>query len=752
MLQRPTFSSAYRAQVQDDGSVVLLDETGYVVLGGRICTLLTPLLDGNRTADDIVAALDGEAPAAEVYYTLMLMEQAGYITEGAGKAPPEAAAFWARLGVAARDAEARLRERAVAVTALEGLAPDAFAGLLRAMRVQVADEAGREAAALEVVLTDDYLYPGLGAVNRRALAAGRPWLLVKPAGTTVWIGPLFSPGETGCWACLAQRLRANRPADVLVRDNQDAALHPAAAPPSLASTTQTALGLAATETVKWIVGAGDQRLAGRLLSFDTLTLAQAEHVLTRRPQCPACGHPATAASTPIILKSRKKTYTFDGGHRVRHPQETFDRHGHHVSPITGIVRSLKPVPVAGTDLVHSYTAGHATHLGGVSLRSLRHNARDRSGGKGMTDLQARASGLCEALERYSGVFQGDEARSKARSVDLGEAAVLLPSCLLFSDHQYENREAWNAKQSGYFQHVPEPFDETAEIDWTPVWSLTNEAVRYLPTAYCYFGFEGPGAQFCRADSNGLAAGNCLEEALLQGFMELAERDAVSLWWYNRTRHPAVDLLSFGESYIESLLVYYRTLGREVWALDVTSDLAIPAFVAVSRRTDGSTEDILMGFGAHFDARIAVLRALTEVNQSLPAVLRSPEERAAQLLPDFATVIDWWNTATLANQPHLAPDNQHPLKNASAYPRPTSDDLKDDVLRCVEIARQHGLEVLALDQTRPDVGLPVVKVFVPGLRHFWKRLAPGRLYDVPVSLGRLPHPLAEDALNPIPLFL
>ncbi|MGH2585968.1 MAG: YcaO-like family protein, partial [Dehalococcoidia bacterium] len=64
---------------------------------------------------------------------------------------------------------------------------------------------------------------------------------------------------------------------------------------------------------------------------------------------------------------------------------------------------------------------------------------------------------------------------------------------------------------------------------------------------------------------------------------------------------------------------------------------------------------------------------------------------------------------------------------------------------------HGREVLALDQTRPDVQVPVVRVIVPGLRHFWARFAPGRLYDVPVQLGWLRQPLREEELNPIPLF-
>ena len=63
----------------------------------------------------------------------------------------------------------------------------------------------------------------------------------------------------------------------------------------------------------------------------------------------------------------------------------------------------------------------------------------------------------------------------------------------------------------------------------------------------------------------------------------------------------------------------------------------------------------------------------------------------------------------------------------------------------------GLRVLLLDQTRSDLNFPVVKAVVPGMRHFWARLAPGRLYDVPVTLGWLKQPLPESALNPVPVF-
>ncbi len=80
------------------------------------------------------------------------------------------------------------------------------------------------------------------------------------------------------------------------------------------------------------------------------------------------------------------------------------------------------------------------------------------------------------------------------------------------------------------------------------------------------------------------------------------------------------------------------------------------------------------------------------------------------------------------------------------------DLLDDVNAMSELVAAEGLELLVLDQTRPDVGMPVVKVIVPGLRHFWARYAPGRLFDVPVALGRLSGPTPYEQLNPIPLFV
>ena len=626
-----------------------------------------------------------------------------------------------------------------------------FKTTLESLHIQVAEEGD-----LDVVLTDDYLQDGLDTFNEKALHFSRPWMLVNPVGTIIWIGPIVVPGKTGCWQCLAQRLRDNRPVEEFIQRHADISTLLPPLLDSLPSTLQTALGMAATEVFKWIVQGENKRLEGVLVTHDTLTLENQNHSLVKRPQCPSCGEIANGLKRkplPIILGHRKKTFTADGGHRFISPEETLRKYQHHLSPITGVVRELAKVFTGSNDLTHTYVAKHHFATMFDDVDTLRRNILGRSAGKGKTNEQARASAFCEAIERYSGTFQGDEIRQKSSYKKLGDKAIHLNDCLNFSQAQYENRDSWNANCFGWFQKVPEPFDQEQEIDWTPIWSLTHKDFKYLPTAYCYYGYPKPRKIDCVADSNGCAAGNTMEEAILQGFMELVERDCVALWWYNQVKRPKVDLDSFDEPYFQSLKDYYQTLNRELWVLDISSDLNIPAFAAISRRTNREIEDIILGYGAHFDPQLAIQRALTEINQILPSVLSANADGSTQYTPSADPLaLDWWKTATLKNQPYLVPDESVAPKVSADYLQVCSDDLREDVLLCNQIAQKHGMEMLVLDQTRPDIGLKVVKVIVPGMRHFWKRLGSGRLYEVPVQLGWLKEPLQENQLNPFPMWM
>src|SRR5262249_48818215 len=153
---------------------------------------------------------------------------------------------------------------------------------------------------------------------------------------------------------------------------------------------------------------------------------------------------------------------------------------------------------------------------------------------------------------------------------------------------------------GDSRRVPLRFDPSIPVDWSPVWSLTHGRRRWVPTAFCYSNTPVAAEErFCWFNPNGHAAGNCLEEAIFHGFLELVERDSVAIWWYNQLRRPRVDLASFRQPYFLDLRAHYRSLGYRVWVLDITTDLGVPAFCALALSEDGGRWCV--GFGCHREA-------------------------------------------------------------------------------------------------------------------------------------------------------
>jgi len=272
----------------------------------------------------------------------------------------------------------------------------------------------------------------------------------------------------------------------------------------------------------------------------------------------------------------------------------------------------------------------------------------------------------------------------------------------------------------------------------------------VPAAMAWYGHPDLSRHFFAvADSNGSAAGNTLEEALLQGMCEIVERDAVALWWYNRIPRREFDLDSLSDPYIPTIRSFYDRMDRDLWVLDITSDLSIPVFAAVSRRRH-EFQDVMVGFGAHPDARTALFRSLTEVNQFLPYVDQRDADGGTIYRTDDLATIEWCRTVRIEDEPWLRPTEAPGATTADFDPLP-GVDLAEHVRHCVGRAAAVGIEVIAIDQSRPDLDLSVVKMIAPGMRHFWRRLGPGRLYDVPVQQGWIEERVAEADLNPRSVF-
>ena len=749
MINKPIFKPHYCVEIIIGEGVLLLSEDGNRSLYGRLYEHIVPLIDGNRTSDEIVDSLEGRLSPAETYYTLSQLEKKGYITEAANTLPDGEAAYWWGQDIDPIQIRDSFKNSKVSITSYGDIATDSLKEALGSFDIRIGNK-----QKLDIIVTDNYLRTGLEKQNKRALKSGTPWLMIKPVGNEIWIGPLFIPKKAGCYTCLKHRLVINHMVErfaVEKSGKKEPIITSRAVTPNSLSIAFHATSL---EIAKWLVKGENKTLEGKILSLDTRTWASGSHTLIRRPQCPDCGKPDKFSNRklkPIKLKSRKVLFTRDSGYRTATPEETIRKYDQYVSHITGVVTSLVPTPTSD-EKVHVYYAGHNFAMKFESLDFLKKGLRSGSGGKGVSDIQAKASGLCEVLERDSGRYDGTEPKITASYRRLGDDAIHPNHCMLYSKKQYRERKKWN-KRGSKFNVAVEPFNEEVEIYWSPVWSLTNEKVKYLPTQFVYF--NAPAAKnskkrYCRGCSNGNASGNNMEEAILQGFFELVERDCVALWWYNMLKKPGVDFVSFGEPYLLELREYFKSRNREIWALDITSDLGIPAFASFSRRVDRKEEHILFGFGCHLDAKIALTRAVTEMNQML-SMDRYINENCETQIEDSET-LHWFKNATVENQPYTVPDTNLKPVCFRDFQRKHSGDIRKDIIYCKELVEELGMEMLVLDQTRSDIGISVAKVIVPGLRHFWARYGPGRLYDVPAKMGWLKKPLKEKDLNPTAMFV
>ncbi len=729
----PQFAPNFSVYLLPPDVVCLYSEDRKFFLHGMLyCALATAISNGGKTFPQLVRVLARDFPSDKIHEALQRLVDRRFIITASRSAAGVTAAYWASLGLSPEVAEKNLRGCRVRVQPIDAQGAAELGDALTALGAQVP----RRSADLTVTLVNDYLDPRLAKLNRQHLSDRTPWLLAQSAGIFPLVGPVFAPGKSACWACLAERMKRNREVKALLDRTQ--ARRVAVSPLAGNMLGRSGIELAAVEIAKAIATGFRTELGDHIISLDLLGSTIAKHYVAARPQCPECGRTQLSdprrPAVPIKLGPGKKLLMTSGGYRTVSSRATTARFRKHVSPLTGVVSRLERIE-ADLPFNTNYYATHNFSAPAATLDELRAGLSRGSFGKGSTAEQGEASALMEAIERYSGVFQGDEIRVTRRFADLPSSAAIPPNkVLLFSDAQYRHGEATVGADHS---HIPAAFDRTAEIEWSPVWSLRDRRFKYLPTSLLYFFYRGPAGYL--ADSNGCAAGNTLEEAIVQGFLELVERDAYAIWWYNRLQRAEVDLAQFDDSYIRDLQNQFAETGRRLWVLDVTSDLGIPSFVAVTHWMENGRENIEFGSGAHFDTRIALLRALTELNQFL----------SIGLLGGRKTETSSFGNGTpmrLRDHPFLTPTYKLAAKPefGSKFGRL---DTREQVTHCVGLAKRKGLDFLVLDQTRPDIAVPVVRVIVPGMRHFYRRFAPGRLYDVPVKLGWRDRPLPENALNP-----
>jgi len=515
-----------------------------------------------------------------------------------------------------------------------------------------------------------------------------PLLLLSASGNVLTLGPLYIPGSGVCAACACHWARTagwDRPV--------------APAPGSKALEVLAAMTAELATALSRGAAPGD--LLRTVWEVDADTGHRRQHPVFPRAGCPRCGL-LDRDQLPLSV---------------------------HCSPMTGIVSS---VTVSAETLAGSYSA-IGSYVAPLPVRHARPLLKAQYAlGKGQTKQQAIESCIGEALERYSLIYTGAEPLRRARAADV--PMIDPPAIVLASDRQYSIREDWNAAHDDRYW-IPERFDAGNPLDLLPGSDLISHETVYVPAACCLMWYRFPPgeARFASADSNGCGAGRTLAAATAAAVLELIERDALAIWWYNRLRRPAVLVESFESSDLSQIRDELQSLGRDLYLLDITTDIEIPVYAAISPTRDG--EEPLFAAAAHPSPRVAALKAASEAAQLIFSAVHTGGLDAE--------LHSWLHAASLGSQPYLAPSTF-----AAAPPEPGALTAEQLVELCARRLRAAGLRPMAVDQSSPDVLLKTVRVIVPGLRHIWARFAPGRLYDVPVRLGWLKEPLNEEELNSI----
>jgi ribosomal protein S12 methylthiotransferase accessory factor len=365
---------------------------------------------------------------------------------------------------------------------------------------------------------------------------------------------------------------------------------------------------------------------------------------------------------------------------------------------------------------------------------------------------AEAASIGEALERYSAAFVPAERLVVSTAARL-PSAVDPGRFALFHDTQFIHPE------------FPfRPFRSDTVISWVDGFALPDGKLAYLPAQLTFlaWGRQAPGeVPISYATSSGLACGATLEAALLAAVLELIERDAVMLAWYDRLALPLLDWSRDPElSRLDAR--YFAPTGLEYSAVDLSVFFRVPTVLGVVHGAPGALG--ALGVGAASAATIAAAwwKALAEgfaVQRWVrDRALERPEdvERASAEIQSFDGHTMYYARSDRAAQAAFLDSSRERRDTRDVAPLEGSNALERIEVVCGRLA-QRRVSAYAVDVTSPDVrsgGLHVVRVIAPELCQLdvverARFLGGSRLYDAAYEDGLVPRPLNLRDLNPDP---
>lgn len=380
--------------------------------------------------------------------------------------------------------------------------------------------------------------------------------------------------------------------------------------------------------------------------------------------------------------TEKLTY-FKGTHRVIAPKKTVEINENKLKTV-GITRVADI-----TDL---------DRIGMPVFTAIRPTAEDGAisiyGGKGISKDHAKASAMMEGFERYSAERQESDDIVVATPNEIGEKG------------EYIEPKSLN---------LPQKFEKADLGDTMFEWNLAHDIITgndyyVLSNAVFHpYNHDSDVESLFKSNTNGLASGNILEEAILHGIFEVIERDAWSIFEMTHKNYSQINIDSIESDLIKDIIDKFESQGIKIKLMDFTADINIPTIAASADDTVTRDAGLLtLGIGTHLDPEVAILRALTEVAQSRATQINGAREDTVRA--DFAREAGYERMKRI-NKYYFRQEeeqiNLSDIENKST----TSIDEDIDIVK-EELIANDIKHVLYTDLTRPEVDVSVVRVIIP----------------------------------------
>ncbi len=415
-----------------------------------------------------------------------------------------------------------------------------------------------------------------------------------------------------------------------------------------------------------------------------------------------------------------------------------------VSPLVGIVRDASPLmPAADEPRLHAFACALASSLGTTGAATAEH-----AGSAHVCAARARAASIGEAIERYSATFV-PAGLALLSAAELGDDVVQPETFALFHDRQF----------------VPgfpfARFTRSTRLSFVEGYSLLDARRVLLPAQLVYLHQPQPEQPLVGyPTSNGLACGPTLAEAVLNGLLELVERDAMMLAWSNRLSLPC---LSWQEDdRIRELDRHaFAPTGLDYSVVDTSVFFGIPATIGIVHAPAGERAAFAVGAACApsiVDAWRTCLAEAFSVHRWLRTVLQADPGLHVDAPSDVMSLEDhmlYFETPERAGEAGFL--DTSPVQRETHAIEELSGTPKEQIVDIVRRLDRQGVSAYAVDVTSPDVeelGLKVARVIAPELLALdVLGVAPyrggERRYRASFEAGLLPGPLTFGELNPLP---